>query len=99
MLAILGELCWLEFFKTIYLESSNVRFGLFFQNPVTNSNGIKVPQGCPEKLRGSGQRVKVGPQRQGGFHSESQLHRSCKLKTKLNYEAMNKDLNKDLHTL
>ena len=39
-------------------------------------------QGCPEKLRGPGQRVKVGPQRQGGFHSESQLHSSCKLKTK-----------------
>ena len=24
----------------------------------------------------------MGPQRQGGFHSESQLHPSCKLKTK-----------------
>ena len=35
MLVILGELCWLEFFKTIYLETSNVRFGSFFQNPVT----------------------------------------------------------------
>ena len=35
MLAILGELCWLEFFKTVYLETSNVRFGSFLQNPVT----------------------------------------------------------------
>ena len=35
VLAILGELCWLQFFKTIYLETSNVRFGSFFQNPVT----------------------------------------------------------------
>ena len=35
MLAILGELCWLQFFKTVYLETSNVRFGSFFQNPVT----------------------------------------------------------------
>ena len=39
-------------------------------------------QGRPEKLRGPGQRVKVGLQRQGGFHFESQLHPSCKLKTK-----------------
>ena len=39
-------------------------------------------QSCPEKLRGPGQRVKVGAQGQGGFHSESQLHPSCKLKTK-----------------
>ena len=31
----LGELCWLQFFKTVYLETSNVRFGSFFQNPVT----------------------------------------------------------------
>ena len=37
MLAILGELCWLQFFKTVYLETSNVRFGSFFQNPVTYS--------------------------------------------------------------
>ena len=35
VLAILGELCWLQFFKTVYLETSNVRFGSFFQNPVT----------------------------------------------------------------
>ena len=35
MLAILGVLWWLEFFKTVYLETSNVRFGSFFQNPVT----------------------------------------------------------------
>ena len=35
MLAILGELCWFQFFKTVYLETSNVRFGSFFQNPVT----------------------------------------------------------------
>ena len=35
MLAILEELCWLEFFKTVYLETSNVRFGSFFQNPAT----------------------------------------------------------------
>ena len=35
MLAILGELCWLQFFKTVYLETSNVQFGSFFQNPVT----------------------------------------------------------------
>ena len=28
-------------------------------------------QSCPEKLRDLGQRVKVGPQGQGGFHSES----------------------------
>ena len=35
MLAILGELCWLQFFKTVSLETSNVRFGSFFQNPVT----------------------------------------------------------------
>ena len=39
-------------------------------------------QGRPEKLRGPGQRIKVGPQRQGCFHSESQLHPSCKSKTK-----------------
>ena len=38
-----------------------------------------VIQGRPEKLRGPGQRVKVGSQGQGGFHSESQLHPSCRL--------------------
>ena len=35
----------------------------------------------PEKLSGPGQRVKVGPQGQGGFHSE-QLQPRCKSKTK-----------------
>ena len=35
--AILGELCWLEFFKTIYLETSDVQFGWFFENPDTNN--------------------------------------------------------------
>ena len=40
-------------------------------------------QGRPEKLRGPGQRVKVGPQGQGGFHSEYKTSAySCKLKTK-----------------
>ena len=39
-------------------------------------------QGRPEKLRGPGHRVKVGPQGQGGFHSESQLQPNCKSKTK-----------------
>ena len=39
-------------------------------------------QGHSEKLRGPGKRVKVGPQGQGGFHSESQLQPSYKLKTK-----------------
>ena len=39
-------------------------------------------QGRQEKLRDPGQRVKVGPQGQGGFHSESQLQPSCKSKTK-----------------
>ena len=47
-----------------------------------NTNTHNTTQGRPEILRGPGQRVKVGPQRQGGFHSESQLHPSCKLKTK-----------------
>ena len=36
--------------------------------------GKTLNQGRPEKLRGPGQRVKVGTQGQGGFHSESQLH-------------------------
>ena len=42
MLAILGELCWLEFFKTVYLKTktSNVRFGLFFQTAVTYETGL-----------------------------------------------------------
>ena len=40
MLAILGELCWLEVFKTVYLETFNVQFGLFFQTPVTNSSNM-----------------------------------------------------------
>ena len=39
-------------------------------------------QGCPENLRGPGQRVKVGSQGQGSFHSESHIHPSCMLKTK-----------------
>ena len=43
---------------------------------------FRSEQERPEKLRGPGQRVKVGPQRQGGFHSESHLYPSCKLKTK-----------------
>ena len=42
MLAILGELCWLQFFKTVYLETSNVRFGSFFQNPVTYCDLLAV---------------------------------------------------------
>ena len=49
------------------------------QNPLRQ---LYYAQGRPEKVRGPGQKVKVGPQRQGGFHSESQLHPSCKLKTK-----------------
>ena len=43
---------------------------------------VENTQSHPEKLRGPGQRVKVGPQGQGGFHSESQLQPSCKSKTK-----------------
>ena len=43
MFAILGELCWLEFFKTVYLETSNVRFGSFFQNPVTFGEATASP--------------------------------------------------------
>ena len=46
MLAILGELCWLHFFKAVYLETSNVRFGLFFENPVTYST--TSPRGARE---------------------------------------------------
>ena len=44
MLAILGELCWLEFFKTVYLETSNVQFGSFFQNPVTYIDATELFQ-------------------------------------------------------
>ena len=44
--------------------------------------GVKYYHQChPEKLKGPGQRVKVGPNGQGGFHSELQLQPSCKLKT------------------
>ena len=43
---------------------------------------VASTQGRPEKLRGPWQRVKVGPQWQGGFHSKSQLHPSCKTKKK-----------------
>ena len=34
------DLWWLQFLKTVYLKTSNVRFGSFFQNPVTNYNLI-----------------------------------------------------------
>ena len=35
-------LCCLEFFKTVYLEVSNVQFGSFFQNPVTFNCGKQL---------------------------------------------------------
>ena len=34
-ICMLAKLCRLEFFKSIYLETSDVQFRLFFQNPVT----------------------------------------------------------------
>ena len=42
VLAILGRLCRLGFFKTVYLKTSNVRFESFFQNPVTITDKIKM---------------------------------------------------------
>ena len=39
-------------------------------------------QNRPEKLRGPGQRVKVGSQKQGGFHFESQLHPNGRIRPK-----------------
>ena len=41
-----------------------------------------VPGPPREIIRGPGQRVKEGPQGQGGFQSESQLQPYCRSKTK-----------------
>ena len=43
---------------------------------------VYILSGLPREIKGPRARVKVGPQGQAGFHSESQLHPSCKLKTK-----------------
>ena len=48
--------------------------------------------GPPREIKGPG---KVGPQGQGSFHSESQLHRSCKLKIKKNKIKISLHVNND----
>ena len=58
---------------------SNAKNTMYYNSKVRVLINLSWPG---PKSRGPGQRVEVGHQRQGGFHSESQLYPSCKLKTK-----------------